>query len=494
MDVEDVDMSVSSSRTISRDDCYERGKYLIVFRVNRVEFWLEELDSLLDMAGLDPDDVYDRSSASLERPFLRCWFPDDSKAKLVASRSALIRFIIELWGWGSTYDEVLEKISGAPEERKKKYLEDGHCLPWRMDAFAFGRKLSTAEQEDRRNKIAPINLKGPIKMRHENLTQFYILENVQPPEFNASGIPFHVYFGRLVASGIYDIIDKMTLKKRNFLGPTSTETELSFLMANQAKAGKGKIILDPFVGTGSLLIPCTYFGSYCYGADIDARILEGKNSKNAFSNFDQYGLQKPDLWRMDFSPRGCCIRAPPEGLFDAIVCDPPYGIRAGARKSGSRRKLIKPVPEKYKENHIPQTQVYESYDLMPDLVDNAARLLVQGGRLVYLLPVATETYTDDVLPKHPCMKVVANSEDFLTMKISRRLVTMEKILSYDINKQDMYRQETRKHANLLKDNNELPGKYGTEGTKLTKADRRAMKKETREQRRKRKVEKLTTDS
>ena len=48
-----------------------------------------------------------------------------------------------------------------------------------MDAFAFGRKLSTAEQEERRNKIAPINLKGPIKMQHENLTQFYILENIK---------------------------------------------------------------------------------------------------------------------------------------------------------------------------------------------------------------------------------------------------------------------------------------------------------------------------
>mmetsp|Transcript_7434 Transcript_7434/g.8544 ORF Transcript_7434/g.8544 Transcript_7434/m.8544 type:complete len:267 (-) Transcript_7434:425-1225(-) len=261
-------------------------------------------------------------------------------------------------------------------------------------------------------------------------------------------------------------------------------------MRGQAKAATGKIVLDPFVGTGSLLIPCSYFGAYCFGADIDARILEGKNNRNAFTNFDQYGLPPPDLWRMDFSPRGECLRIPRAGLFDAIICDPPYGIRAGARKCGSKRAVVKPVPTKHLNNHIPQTQVYDSHDLMPDLVDNAARLLVLGGRLVYLLPVATESYTDELLPTHPCLRLVANSEDFLTMKISRRLITMEKVFPYEPGLRNEYQQQAKKHAKLLKENNELPGKYGTEGPKLTKQDRRVLKQEVHKQRRKRKVDKL----
>ena len=56
-------------------------------------------------------------------------------------------------------------------------------------------------------------------------------------------------------------------------------------------------------------------------------------------------------------------------MYDAIVCDPPYGIRAGARKSGSKHKkkkgqegeeeyVVKAVPEELRAAHIPQTQPY----------------------------------------------------------------------------------------------------------------------------------------
>mmetsp|Transcript_7434 Transcript_7434/g.8545 ORF Transcript_7434/g.8545 Transcript_7434/m.8545 type:complete len:131 (-) Transcript_7434:1228-1620(-) len=123
-------------------------------------------------------------------------------------------------------------------ERKEKFLHDGYNLPWRMDAFAFGRKLNNDEQEQRRKKLSVLNLKGPIKMKHENLTRFFIIENILPPEINSSGKPLNIYFGRQVATGIIDVVTKLTLKKRKFLGPTSTETELSFLMANQVRRSK----------------------------------------------------------------------------------------------------------------------------------------------------------------------------------------------------------------------------------------------------------------
>ena len=34
-------------------------------------------------------------------------------------------------------------------------------------------------------------------------------------------------------------------------------------------------MLDPFVGTGSLLVACTAFGAQCHGWDIDWRVLQG---------------------------------------------------------------------------------------------------------------------------------------------------------------------------------------------------------------------------
>lgn len=45
-------------------------------------------------------------------------------------------------------------------------------------------------------------------------------------------------------------------------------------------------------------------------------------------------------------------------LYDAVVCDPPYGIRAGARKSGNRHGAPGHVAAELRGSHIPQTQPY----------------------------------------------------------------------------------------------------------------------------------------
>ena len=54
---------------------------------------------------------------------------------------------------------------------------------------------------------------------------------------------------------------KYTLKKRPYLGPTSTDHLLAFLMANQGQVQPGDFVLDPFVGTGSIAVACTVFGA-----------------------------------------------------------------------------------------------------------------------------------------------------------------------------------------------------------------------------------------
>lgn len=56
---------------------------------------------------------------------------------------------------------------------------------------------------------------------------------------------------------------------------------------------------------------------------------------DVWSNFDDYGLPSPlgllraDAHRMPWRPS---LRE----LFDAIVCDPPYGVRAGGRKGAQQ--------------------------------------------------------------------------------------------------------------------------------------------------------------
>ncbi|KAK9286135.1 hypothetical protein L1049_014517 [Liquidambar formosana] len=123
-------------------------------------------------------------------------------------------------------------------------------------------------------------------------------------------------------------------------------------------------------------------------------------------------------------------------VFDAIICDPPYGVRAGGRKSGGR-KLLKgtvgpyTVPDDKRTDHIPSTAPYSLVECVHDLLDLAARMLVVGGRLVFFYPVLREDDSiDSHYPDHPCFKLVASCEQILSFRYSRVLLTMVKTGPY----------------------------------------------------------------
>jgi hypothetical protein len=89
------------------------------------------------------------------------------------------------------------------------------------------------------------------------------------------------------------------------------------------------------------------------------------------------------------------------------------------------------IPPEWLHSHIPATQSYAAEDVMQDLLTFASTHLRVGGRLVYLLPTTYDDYTDADLPRHPRLRIVANSEEKLTTKYGRRLITMEKMLHPD---------------------------------------------------------------
>ncbi|KAJ1490434.1 hypothetical protein T484DRAFT_1777129 [Baffinella frigidus] len=178
------------------------------------------------------------------------------------------------------------------------------------------------------------------------------------------------------------------LKKRDYLCSTSMTAENAFLVANFAHTKRGQLVLDPFCGSASLLISAAHWGAQTMGGDIDIRVIRGKPSSmkalleekdkempshcrfarslatveiGPGSNFLQYGLTPPlDFVRCDNANPVWKIAA----MFDAIICDPPYGVRAGARKTGTCKEVTKPIPEELKRDHIPGTVPYGIADVM----------------------------------------------------------------------------------------------------------------------------------
>ena len=93
-------------------------------------------------------------------------------------------------------------------------------------------------------------------------------------------------------------------------------------------------------------------------------------------------------------------------FYDVILTDPPYGIRAGARKSGRKDPRVTVVPEERRYDHCPHTQQYDVEEVMLDLLTTAAAALRVGGVLLYLIPTPYHFNPAVDLPAHPCLEIV----------------------------------------------------------------------------------------
>eukprot|EP01018_Ginkgo_biloba_P015498 Gb_36219 [translate_table: standard] len=121
---------------------------------------------------------------------------------------------------------------------------------------------------------------------------------------------------------------------------------------------------------------CAQFGDMSMGADIDIRVVcDGHGPKhNVWINFNQHNLPIPiSLIRADNNLPPWCPDL--EEAFDAIICDPPYGVCVGGQKS-SGRKLSKGVVGPYiipvdrRRDHIPLTTPYNLVECASGFLSN----------------------------------------------------------------------------------------------------------------------------
>nr|CCA26373.1 tRNA guanosine2'Omethyltransferase putative [Albugo laibachii Nc14] len=454
--------------------------FLIFFVHRHFEFRYPELYALYTIQNLCCDTLLGDINSlpdPIQSPVLRVQLPSIEAAKFLSERGILIKGIYEVWGAveptdpteSPTYAQLASSIQVSLSPDKLAILENPQTS-WRLNVEAFGKKLSMKEQERIRSEVSPIvPFKGPVQMKNASET-FLVLEEVDISVENATlENPKRLYFLRQLAGsernrgrgGARDLIDIQTLKRRAYIGPTSMESEIALLMCNMALVRQNDVVMDPFIGTGSVLIPCANYGALCFGGDIDFRVLlgtavgvsgsippkertrfqrklklseaqasntNGRDQKrvNVVSNFEQYGLPLPEIIRADNSHSPMWEHC--SGFFDAIICDPPYGIRAGARKTGRQgpKRAVDGTRNDYKDPYIIPTQPYGPEDVMKDLLEFSARTLRVGGRLVYLFP--TIIGESNLIPRHPKLRLLFMSEQRITSKYARLLLTMEKVV------------------------------------------------------------------
>ncbi|XP_037128840.1 tRNA (guanine(10)-N2)-methyltransferase homolog isoform X2 [Syngnathus acus] len=350
------------------------------------------------------------------------------------ARSVCAKSAFELWGHGRNHNELRTSLLSYPVEKMLPFLRKDST--YRINVYTFNKSLDFTERVKRIDAMDYLPFEGLVSLKNPQHV-FCLLEDYGTDPNNIPQHPYYIYFGRWIADGQRELIRSHSVKKRHFIGNTSMDAGLSFIMANHAKVKEHDLVFDPFVGTGSLLVACSHFGAYVCGSDIDYNTIHGKGrssrkdqkwrgpDENIRANLRQYGSEKlyVDVMVSDASKPVWRENA----LFDAIITDPPYGIRESTRRTGSQRESAKAVECVYAESHVPVSQSYHMSQILADMLNFSAHRLVMGGRLVYWLPVYRPEYCEEMVPLHPCLRLISNCEQILSSHTARRLITVEKV-------------------------------------------------------------------
>lgn len=185
-----------------------------------------------------------------------------------------------LWITRSLYYCYASAESREALVQKVKALDVSLFQPFASSSFKFiidpfGKKYSFPTQHDMILDYSFIPLNGPVELETPDVT-FAILTRGNTK--NQTPHPESWYFCRLVSEGNRSAMDLFDLKKRNYIGITSMNAELSLIMSNMAKLRQHDLVYDPFLGTGSFMVTSSFFGAYSMGSDIDGRQMRGKGT------------------------------------------------------------------------------------------------------------------------------------------------------------------------------------------------------------------------
>ncbi|MBX8632083.1 MAG: methyltransferase [Thermoplasmata archaeon] len=180
-------------------------------------------------------------------------------------------------------------------------------------------------------------------------------------------------------------IDRRKAAYRPFFSPVSLPPRYARALVNLCGVSEGDRIIDPFCGTGGILMEAVQMGITAVGSDLDPEMVEGTER-----NLREMGIAgKYELHCLDVS------RITELGEFDAVITDPPYG-----RSSTTNREDLS--------------------SLYRRTVEAARAVLVDGGMLGMVVP-------DPVLiPLKSGMTAVYSLKQKVHRSLTRHYIVMRK--------------------------------------------------------------------
>ena len=222
----------------------------------------------------------------------------------VASRAAMTRVCcFELFNCDAVETEILQKVRltslegfiGQGESFAVRIRRIRAAAP-QINRGELERKLG--EQILKKIKDAKVNLTTPKRMFFGVLTENRFI------------------FGLKMAEVSPKAFLERRPQRRPFFHPAALLAKLARCMVNLAKPKAGELVLDPFCGTGTLLVEAGLIGCRVLGFDAQRRMVKG-----SLQNLAYYGVKPEGMIAAD-------ARRLPVKEVDCIVTDPPYGRSA----------------------------------------------------------------------------------------------------------------------------------------------------------------------
>lgn len=272
-----------------------RRRLLCFFLHRHLSFRLPEFQGVAELTygrttwddGL-PVTVWERALDDMARgPFWYVHLPDDGdglalkNGKIIAENCFLLKALIDPWADAHSLPELKERLAAFDPVEKAKF----GAASWKAQPETWGMSLTQDQKVAMLMELAPSlpEFHGPISLK--NPEQIYWIVASWPFEFPVAYLRSWIFFGRQVGIGTNrgTILNKYDLSRRRYLGPTTMDTELAFLMCSLAGVRRSSLVFDPFVGTGGLLVPAAHHGARTMGMDIDIRVIKwGKKDSTWF--------------------------------------------------------------------------------------------------------------------------------------------------------------------------------------------------------------------
>jgi tRNA G10 N-methylase Trm11 len=281
-----------------------------------------------------------------------------------------------------------------------------HSVPRARHA---GKKTRSMEKEREallalRPLLIPFG--GPVNLRHPD-TKIYILDGL----INSLG-NFSAVLARRLATGGHSQALSIAPSTRICVTNTPLCPIASFVIVNVAGVQGSETILDPYVGSGGILLAAALIDNRVRTVGIDVAhggLIDRDHLRRDFA--DRNLTQPLELIQgdsTDANVRRLARSAVGGKPFDLILTDPPYGIRESTvRQTNPICDLLESIATDREAGH---------------------RLLRKGGKLVCFVPCQADHTISNVLPTAEQMneaglRIEAIREQPLNSKLSRWLVS-----------------------------------------------------------------------